>query len=1464
MMKLFSTKKKICLLGMLCTVLCFAVFYQTVISTVAAWSFQLYATSQWGKPFSYKEAYLKESMLVIVEPNYDNHLSFSARSLILDFNFNWSQYRLDIAVEVDEPRFRLLSPLNPQRELKDFFSQDRKWFRAHPRFHVQKGLLSWCLTDQIKRQISFDFDGGSDDGGVLTLYFDPENVEANYLQILAARSAEGKKIRYRSVQTSFQSLSSFIELFGFHPESLSVDSGILDGEVAAVFPKKGRPYLEANLSFDDIVCRYSSERSTFRGVLPQIQLNLRHNPSYRHLVEIDHLDCAKAPELNDRKSPNINSIWGDLRSFNPGSFRASPDGQFQLDAGIAEQNRDLRFPVIGELELVSHGTMTLSSNSQNWQLEEIAGLIKLDEDETIHIDLSANHREEEVNKRWVLEGLANLSNYSSMHFDGFLRCSHSPSFESQSHFHLHQLSDGVKHLDIKLHKLNPIESKFLQTIFAHFYPVLNEFSIAKGMIDAHIEADFKESYRDHTLNFTYELKNLFFENDDLWVEMKEGEGSSADARQGFHEIDMTTYSNHGTLPIFHGSYLIKSNGLLFEEVHGLVNFEENTISIEPLEGYCLETYFSGGLAFDYKDPAPGVFNLSIHLPTLSGKLSQIQRFFEYFHQGSLFNQIPFESIVTARNKGITLDFSFLPEDYTLQADIQGSIVDGYSSFENSDISLKGVYADFDYQHRNETLEFTDIQGTLLVGKPRRVEEYLFVGDHLRFEHLNDPDVYLDVAVQDGNDELLRIAGRSSDADTTGLKRLHLNPGFTHFSCIYPQEWQCTFKNWSSIETLHFLSRFDLQTLIKDLHRFRCPGFLFLTPALLEQLSKESLIDGEGTMILGYEPLDHHFSYHLEAVRSGNKYESKPFAKLSGRKLEKKWLVDQLQWNDWTAYAELQHEADKWKIPFLGLNGGEDFLIGLEGEFLPDEGLLYAKLNLCKIDLSGLRRWECLNDFVDRWIPEGHLRMSGQMECNLSKGNFTDGFAGHFQAETAGLSIKGSPIVLGAPFQFDVKHDESNLTFHMNLQPGLYKFNTHEFDISNFNLLIADGEMNFSLQTEDQRHPFSVKGSVPWPSCHPMTLTLVDNSVGYLQSYFQPLQIIWGKNQQGNFSIQSLRGAFGGCLFNLKEDKDVLVIGERGEPSRRCTSLVGDISVDFHRLTPLLNPSTAEIIQNLQIESIYTFKGRLSLVEEMTASFLDSIYFNGELSCEKPIIRGVQFETLQGQFQYRPQRFDLQDLKIDDAACRIHVDTLSVMRDSVSPDWRFFIPNIHVKNLRPSAVREVESDHVLESAKWQSLVVKRFELTDFSGDCHNVASWQGKGNMHFINPVKKNFNHPLFAIPAEIVMRLGLDPKVMNPVTGTIYFDLRGDRFYLNRFKDVYSEGRGSKFILAEGNTSWMDFDGNLFVRIKMKQYNLFFKITELFTVLVQGNIKKPQYQLLQGDRLPSRKWGKKSSQYASE
>ncbi len=93
-------------------------------------------------------------------------------------------------------------------------------------------------------------------------------------------------------------------------------------------------------------------------------------------------------------------------------------------------------------------------------------------------------------------------------------------------------------------------------------------------------------------------------------------------------------------------------------------------------------------------------------------------------------------------------------------------------------------------------------------------------------------------------------------------------------------------------------------------------------------------------------------------------------------------------------------------------------------------------------------------------------------------------------------------------------------------------------------------------------------------------------------------------------------------------------------------------------------------------------------------------------------------------------------------------------------------------------------------------------------------------------------------------RIGLDLDVLTPVRGVIEYEIKDSRVAFTRFKDVYSKKRVSKFYLPNNSEqSYVDFDGNLNLHVRMKQYNIIFKLAELFTVTVQGDLQKPTYSL---------------------
>lgn len=547
---------------------------------------------------------------------------------------------------------------------------------------------------------------------------------------------------------------------------------------------------------------------------------------------------------------------------------------------------------------------------------------------------------------------------------------------------------------------------------------LSPFIFRRGTLQMRGEGELKGSFDGDLITIKYDAENLIIENENLCIEAKHLRSSVPGQLLGVHEIDLKTNHHRGTLPIRQAEYVEKNSGLIFKDIQGMVAFRDQTISIAPIEAYCEGVYFAGTLDLDYSDPAPGVFNLDIQCPAVSGKISQIQHLLAHLDYSSVLNKIPLEGEVATKEEGLKLSFAFIPQHYEFEAVFRGAVSDGSLAFESADMALKGIDMDVNYHHRNQDLEFTDIQGTLLVGKPRRVEEYLFAGHHIRFHQLDQPDINLDIAIKDRGEELFRLVGYTHEKGN-GIKSFSLDPHLSHLSCIYPAVWQCDLKEVSSIDRLEFQSQFHLNQFFRDLHLFRQTGLLFLSPCCIERLAQFLPLEGHGAIHLSYQSDDQCLTYELEGTSIKQGALPKHYGLLKGRKLDKKWMIDHLQWDDWTLYAELLEVAGMWKIPFAGLKAGQSILLGLEGDFTPSEGLLRAKLNLCEIDLAGLNQWEALRPFVLKWQPKGFIRASGEMEWQcLDSSTFMEGLRAKLTLEPSELAFRNYPVHILTPYEME--------------------------------------------------------------------------------------------------------------------------------------------------------------------------------------------------------------------------------------------------------------------------------------------------------------------------------------------------------------------------------------------------------------------------------------------------------------
>ena len=233
--------------------------------------------------------------------------------------------------------------------------------------------------------------------------------------------------------------------------------------------------------------------------------------------------------------------------------------------------------------------------------------------------------------------------------------------------------------------------------------------------------------------------------------------------------------------------------------------------------------------------------------------------------------------------------------------------------------------------------------------------------------------------------------------------------------------------------------------------------------------------------------------------------------------------------------------------------------------------------------------------------------------------------------------------------------------------------------------------------------------------------------------------------------------------------------------------------------------------------------------------------------EKFVFKGFQFDSLQANLEYNPQSMSLKNFLVRDISGALHAEKIDFVRKK-DDHWYFSLPEMRINKFRPSLLQSRGSPRPAESS---SLVIRDIFLEACQGSLADSSSMVGQGTLHFSNRSKKLLKNTIFQIPAELLSRIGLDSAVLTPVTGTVYYRIQDGRIYLTRFKDIYSEGKLSKFYLSGAAPSIMDFDGNLNLHVRMKQYNLLFKLAEPFTVTINGDLVKPTYTLQKEKREPT-------------
>lgn len=225
-------------------------------------------------------------------------------------------------------------------------------------------------------------------------------------------------------------------------------------------------------------------------------------------------------------------------------------------------------------------------------------------------------------------------------------------------------------------------------------------------------------------------------------------------------------------------------------------------------------------------------------------------------------------------------------------------------------------------------------------------------------------------------------------------------------------------------------------------------------------------------------------------------------------------------------------------------------------------------------------------------------------------------------------------------------------------------------------------------------------------------------------------------------------------------------------------------------------------------------------------------FKGVFQATNFTLLNNSLASVHGEVLVDNEGMNIDELKIVDESVRGSISSIHV-----DYNGDLDIEKMRLYNLRPSLLK---SDNKTRK-KIKPFVINKLKFDHIYGNIYNAPSIQGAGKLHFQNSFHQG-TKSFFNIPYELISRLGLDTGLLVPLQGDINMDIDQGKIYLTKLYNCYSEGKHSSFYFSSKRPSYVDFDGNLSVNIKMRQ-NVLLRFTQIFTLTITGELEKPVFGL---------------------
>ena len=321
-----------------------------------------------------------------------------------------------------------------------------------------------------------------------------------------------------------------------------------------------------------------------------------------------------------------------------------------------------------------------------------------------------------------------------------------------------------------------------------------------------------------------------------------------------------------------------------------------------------------------------------------------------------------------------------------------------------------------------------------------------------------------------------------------------------------------------------------------------------------------------------------------------------------------------------------------------------------------------------------------------------------------------------------------------------------------------------------------------------------------------------------------LQWQWQDNQ--GLLIQNIQGSCAGMDVSFHIDEK--------QQQEENIQLMGSMKMDIAAMQKLFPEQWQRASQFLRIGKGLELRGKIILPKKE----LDWFAFEGSLAGKHFEVGEYYFKTLLSHISINPKKILFQDFKMSDKAGIISVDQILCQTEDFEK-WAFSIPCFLAQDIRPSLIEKI---HQEQEEEMKPLLIRHFKLENITGNLDDPYSIRGVGEMDFVNSFKRGTS--IFDIPADFLGKIvGLDQELLIPVKGKLEFVLQKGKIFFTNLSDAFSENNRSQFFLmTDEHEPFMDFDGNIKMYIRMKQFVLF-KFTENFIISIGRNIRDPDIKL---------------------